>query len=436
MLAAIKLYGQEAQALVYRYWLWIGLLVTAAMIHGGTAVLRLTTFFPIPNLADFASYYVGAWALRQGISPYNWSPQLLNRLQDEMGLFRTAPTHHSPPLWALFQQPLTLFPFPLASIIWLIILLLLVGWSAHRLLQTAGYVAPTKWQFTIIFLAILTIGPMFLTLTLGQNSLFMLVAALFIGPKLDRPTLNHLLPSACLWLLAAAAKFFPLTWLLILPFLRRWRLFFVAGGLCFFGFVLMWLVFPEINADYWLRFLPERTVIATEAGLDDQSFTAWLERMGRPQRFAVPGLHTKETETIQWTPRWSVAERTITVIGWVIVASAAIVILLPLYQASAVESEAWFYLWILYILLIFPHMARYNHVLLLPAMAWLWRQCVSGKKVVILIYFLLALSRLNHLWSILLPAPWGPLATGFGVLAVILLIVSIWWQQRIVSFNE
>jgi len=77
-------------------------------------------------------------------------------------------------------------------------------------------------------------------------------------------------------------------------------------------------------------------------------------------------------------------------------------------------------------------------VLLLPAMAWLWGHSLSegdgrGKwqrRVVVVAYALVGLSRLTHLWAMLLPAPWGPLASGFGMYAVFLLgaaiVVTVW----------
>lgn len=41
-------------------WLWAILGVAGALIHFGTALLRLNTFFPYPNLMDFAAFYAGA----------------------------------------------------------------------------------------------------------------------------------------------------------------------------------------------------------------------------------------------------------------------------------------------------------------------------------------------------------------------------------------
>lgn len=82
-------------------------------------------------------------------------------------------------------------------------------------------------------------------------------------------------------------------------------------------------------------------------------------------------------------------------------------------------------MWVLYGLVVLPHTTRYNHVFLLPAMAWLWRDGQTGRRLAIIAYVLAALSRLNHLWAILLPALWGPLASGFGLYAVLILSAGI-----------
>jgi hypothetical protein len=100
---------------------------------------------------------------------------------------------------------------------------------------------------------------------------------------------------------------------------------------------------------------------------------------------------------------------------------AGLAVALMLRGSRPSEAEGGFYLWVLYALLSFPHIERYNHALLLPAMAWIWGRHDGQRVVVLIAYCLAGLSRLNHLWAVLLPAPWGPLASGFGVAAVLLL---------------
>jgi hypothetical protein len=88
----------------------------------------------------------------------------------------------------------------------------------------------------------------------------------------------------------------------------------------------------------------------------------------------------------------------------------------------AIHAEGMFYMVVLFALLPLPHMARYNHVLLLPAMAWLWGRGRPYKYLVIIAYAMVGLSRLNHLWAMILDWPWGPLASGFTIYAILLLM--------------
>ena len=77
------------------------------IIHAGTALLRLETFFPFPRVWDFVNYYVGAWALRLGQSPYNTPPEFLARLRDEAALPFLPAGLINPPLWPWLFQPIT-----------------------------------------------------------------------------------------------------------------------------------------------------------------------------------------------------------------------------------------------------------------------------------------------------------------------------------------
>jgi hypothetical protein len=390
------------------------------LIHLGTALLRLETFFPYPKLMDFAAFYAGAWAVRLGVSPYEWSAELLERLRAETGLSIYPPTHHSPPLWAWLLQPLTFFAFPTAAIIWLLLLLAFIIWSAMALAQLAGYKG-WKEKAVILFLAV-TFGPVFLNLTLGQNGVFLLVAALIIGQALRVRTWITSLLAALAWVPAVGAKLSPLIWIGALPLLQRWRLFVLAILILLLVLGLASLLTPTASRDYWLRFLPERIFsYSEEVGIDDQSLVAWLDRLGRPHTFGVPGLSVTQQHTVIWSPPWSVDPHVIRLGGYFLVALLALIPIAALLRVGPAQAEGAFYLWVLYGLLIFPHTERYNHVLLLPAMAWLWSRGGPGRTLVILTYFLVGLSRLTHLWAILLPAPWGPLASGFGLYAVFLL---------------
>ena len=275
---------------------------------------------------------------------------------------------------------------------------------------------------------------MFLDLTMGQISFFLLVAALVTGRALRTKTRGFRLPAALAGGLAVGAKLFPLIWLGALPLLRRWRLFVLSVLVVLLALGLPFLLAPAASQSYWLDILPQRVLSASEkVGVDDQSLIAWLDRLGRPHTFEVPGLSVTQRHAVTWSPPWSVAPQLIRLEGYSFVALLALVPIAVLLRAGPAEAEGAFYLWVLYGLLPFPHTERYNHVLLLPAMAWLWSRGGRGRNLVILAYFLVGLSRLTHLWAILLPAPWGPLASGFGLYAVFVLgggIVTFLWPSK------
>jgi alpha-1,2-mannosyltransferase len=262
----------------------------------------------------------------------------------------------------------------------------------------------------------------FLNLTLGQNGLFLLIAVLIIGQTIRAKTRNSSLWATIAWVVAIGAKLFPLIWLGALPFLRRWQLFVLAILTILLTLGLTTILTPTASWDYWLRFLPQRVLSASEqVGIDDQSLVAWLDRLGCSHTFRIPGLSVTQRHTVTWSPPWSVDPHVIRLGGYFLVALLALIPLMVLLRMGHAEAEGAFYLWVLYGLIVFPHMERYNHVLLLPAMAWLWSRGSRGRNLVILAYFLAGLSRLTHLWAILLPAPWGPLASGFGLYAVLVL---------------
>jgi hypothetical protein len=112
-------------------------------------------------------------------------------------------------------------------------------------------------------------------------------------------------------------------------------------------------------------------------------------------------------------------------VGYILLALLVLPCLFLLLRALPEQYEPAFYLWVLYGLIALLHIERYNHVLLLPAMAWLWNRGRWQRIVVVVAYALVGLSRLTHLWAMLLPAPWGPLAAGFGTYAVFLLGAAI-----------
>jgi len=332
-------------------------------------------------------------------------------------------------MWLWLLQPLAFLSFPIAAVVWLLVLLALITWNTLVLARIAGY---KGWrERRIIFLLVATFGPVFLNLTLGQNGIFLLTAALIIGQALQVRTDNPRFLAALAWVPAVGAKLFPLIWLGALPLLRRWRLFVLATTVVFLALGLTSLLTPTASQDYWLRFLPERILSYSEqVSVDDQSLVAWLDRLGRPHTLGVPGLSATQQHTVTWSPPWSFAPQVIRQGGYLLVALLALIPLAVLFRTGPADAEGAFYLWVLFALLPFPHTERYNHVLLLPAIAWLWGRGGRGRNLAILAYFLVGLSRLTHLWAILLPAPWGPLASGLGLYAVFVLgggmVISLW----------
>ncbi len=407
-----------------RRWLWGILGGAGALIHFGTAFLRLNAFFPYPRLLDFAAFYAGAWAVRLGISPYGLSPEFLESLQAKSGLLMRPPVTYNPPIWSWLLQPLTFLDFPAAAFAWLALDLALIAWSALILAHVAGY---DGWRERgLVFLLTLTFGPVFLDLTLGQTSILLLAASLTVGQAVRLRTKDSLFAGTLAQGLAVGAKLFPSVWIGALLLLRRWRLFVLATLAALLALGLGFVITPSGNRDYWTNFLPGRVSSASEqVGIDDQSFVAWLDRLGRPHSFQTPGLSVTQPHAITWSPPWSFSPQVIQGAGYLLVALLALIPLVVLLRAGPARAEGAFYLWVLYWLLPFPHTERYNHVLLLPAMAWLWARSETfahrGRNLVVLAYFLAGLSRLTHLWAILLPAPWGPLAAGFGLYAVLLL---------------
>ncbi len=408
-----------------RYW-YITIPVGLGLIlHFGTAVLRLKTFFPYPKLLDFSAFYAAAVALRSGLSPYSFSADWLQHIQVTKNIPFRPPTIYNPPFWPWLLQPLTLVNFPTAAWLWVGLNVALLVWSASMLAQLAGYRG--KKALAVAFILAVTFGPVFLDLTLGQTSVVLLAAALCIGDSLRQTTKTSFWQASLAEGLAAGAKLFPLMWIGAAAFLRRWK-FFVVGTLAaimILGISAVWM--PKANMEYWFDFLPHRITSASEqAGMDDQSVGAWLDRVGRAHTYSVPGLNVNESVTVTWSPPWSLNPNLLRWSGYALAGILALPVIIRLLRTTPAQAEAGFYLWVLYTLAIFPHIERYNHTLLLPALAWLWGQGKWQKTAAAVAYLLAGLSRLNHVWITALPAPWAPLASGFGLYAAMLLGASLY----------
>jgi hypothetical protein len=400
-------------------------------VHLTTAILRIRTFFPYPKLLDFSGFYAAALALRSGLSPYDLPSDWLQSIQITKSIPFRPPSIYNPPLWPWLLQPFTFVSFPVAAWLWLFLNLALLAWSALMLIRLAGYHG--KRAMAIALILALTFGPAFLDLTLGQTSILLLASVLFIGYRLHRTTKTHLWQTGFVMGLATSAKFFPLTWLGGGILLRRWR-FVILGTLITAGFLVLGVaLMPDANMDYWLHFLPQRITSASEqASMDDQSLSAWLDRIGRPHTYSVPGLNVSEQVLVTWSPPWSFDPRFLRWTGYALAGVLALPVIVLLLQTTSAQAqvEGGIYLWVLYTLAIFPHIERYNHTLLLPAMAWLWRRGEWQKTTAAFAYLLVGLSRLNHFWIITLPTPWASLASGFGLYATVLLGVSLYVSLR------
>ncbi len=408
---------KEAKQLRKAFWAFV--LFSAAAVHFGTAAARIGNF----NSMDFSSYYAAASSVLLDISPYPFSPELLASLSETRDLPAQVPRFNSAPLWAWLLQPLTVLPFPYAAVLWLFILALTAICCHVLLVKIAGY---RDWKIIAAALPVtITFGPMFLNLTLGQNAVVILLCALIMGEALRNPSSHSEALWIPLWIASVAAKIFPVLWLGCPPFLKRPRALVIAPVICFAAFLAIAWLKPEVNDSYWRRYLIDRAQHYGRrgAGIDDQALGSYLGRIAKSRSFEFSGLDVHEKHRIVWNPPWSFSDKSVRL------ASAAAVILLGIWllyswiRSRNRNPEAELYSLILFTLLLFPNMQRYNHLLALPAMAWLWGR--GGRELAIAAYALFALSRLNHVWAIYLPSSLSVPASGFGLFAVLTLFIGI-----------
>jgi alpha-1,2-mannosyltransferase len=414
-----------------RNWFLIVLVGIGLMLHLGTAILRLNSFFPFPRAVDFSAFYAGAGAVREGISPYEPSEAWLTAFVARQAMPSRPPRLYNPPFWPWILQPLTALAYPTAAWVWTLGNLLVLVWISRRLTRIAGY---SSWKVTAAILPlVITFGPVFLDLSIGQTSVCLLALSLVVGRDVaHRESFRSDLRGGLAAGIAVGIKLFPLAWFGGLVLTRRLRLLLTGALATLLILSLGFLVMPEANRQYWFDSLPQRLTSAAGRGsIDDQALLAWLDRLLRPQTYRVPGLRVHERQEVVWQPPWSVSPATIRWIGYGLAAVLALPVAYLIIKTPSALLEGSFYLWILYLTTVFPHMERYNHALLLPALAWLW--AAKQYPVVVWGYLLVGLSRLNHLWIILLPSPWGPLASGFGLYAVILLGIGmgqVLWRRQ------
>lgn len=381
--------------------LWSLLLWIAFGIHALTFSLRLSVFWPTPALFDFTAFYMGGWAIRLGYSPYRWPEETLLALADATQTPLPIPLLNSFPLWAWLMQPFSWLHFPTAAWLWLALQVAMLIWCALALARLAG--VETLRGKAIVFVLLATFGPTALTLALGQSAIFALVAALLLAEQLDGVRPFRLGAALAAWLAALATKLFPLLWPLAFLLQRKVPLL-LATLVALLLFTLgHGLLTPTLTIDYFFAFLPERAgEFAALAGRDDQSLIATLLRLF-PGEMSLLAL--------------ALAITMLTGIG-------LFVAQLLFRSAYTREYTAAFWAWVLFCLLPFPHTERYNHVLLAPAMAWLWGRGERSRRFAIAGYALAAVARLTRLWE-LLPPPGLAILSTAGVAAVIVLIAGL-----------
>lgn len=408
---------------IRRYGFYV-IAVAGFLVHGGTALLRLNTFFPSPKLVDFGAFYASSSALRSGLSPYGLPEAWLAALCRTRDIPFRPPAVYNPPFWLWLVQPFTRLSYPWAAWCWTLLNLALLAWCVWELTRLAGCTAPFKRLLGAGL--VLTFGPVFLDLTLGQTSILLLAACLVVGQALARPSRTGVLTTGTAHGIAFGAKVFPLAWAGMLFLLRRWRMA-VVSVLCSLLVILVgYAVAPEASAQYWSQTLLVRITASSETpGIDDQSLISWLDRWLLPQEYSVPGLRVNELTRVTWTPPWPLSRTVSHALGYGLLSLMTAAVLYVAWRAPNDQHHGAYFLWVLCMLILLPHMERYNHSLLLPAMAWLWARGSRQRGLVVIAYALAGLARLNHLWVIALPAPWAPLATGFGVVAALLLMGGV-----------
>lgn len=409
---------------------WLLLLILAligVITNFGTAVLRLDRLVPKPKLVDFASYYVAAWAYRLDSLPYPFEPDLIASLTTNEGLYLDVPTYHSTPTWAALNYPFTKLRFPIAAKLWLILLLVMLIYSAYILLRISNPSFASKRrsrQITAVAIlspCVISFGPCMLSLTLGQNSIVLLPAVLLIGRTLASDKLFSA-GGALGYMFASAAKVFPLMWIVPLLILRRRKFVVLSLALVAVAFGATTVHRYSMSKVYWTRFLPARTEKLTQnVYIDDQGLRSFIARLSQSREYSIPALDPEKRVRVIWKPAWELSSTQVSIISGLIVLFLLGLFFALVFRKPGADPEPLLYLFAMLVLVCFPHMERYNHVLLMPAMAWLWKRGINYRTITVVAYSLVGLSRLNHLWAMLLKWPLGPVVTGGSLYALFLL---------------
>ncbi|MGQ9603315.1 MAG: glycosyltransferase family 87 protein [bacterium] len=397
----------------------------------GTAALRINRLLPLPKIVDFGSYYCSALALRMKESPYPLSQEFLSRIKSERDLYLPVPVLHSPPAWMALLIPLTGLKFPIAAWLWMLFLIACLLYSTNLIIQIANPVfksIPLRKKilpYFVIASIVMTFGPSFLSLTLGQNSILILVACLVMGRYLDSDARSRLTPS--FWIaVATLAKIYPLLWLASLAVLRVWKPIIISIVVVIILSSAVALYRPDVTVSYWNTFIfTTASQLKQDVFIDDQSLRSFLARMFQSRTYGFATLDAEQRATVTWSPSLTLSDTWVSAVAYFVLAILSGMSLLAVLLARKENDEGGFYLLVLISLLWFPHMERYNHVLLLPAMAWLWKRQGQGRIIAIISYMLVGLSRLTHFWVMHLGYPIAALATGLSLFALLLLAAAI-----------
>lgn len=415
------------------WWIWILVLTAGIVTNFGTAALRIPLIMPMSQPLDFASFYGGAWALRQGSSPYFWSPEFLDSLAEDHGMAVRPTPPMSPPFWIWLCQLFTALRFPVAAILYLALLIAVMIACTSLLVRIAGH---PGWKMTMMVLPFtISFGPTFLNLTIGQNAPFVLLGALVLGRYLQRERVRgH--AAAAGWIVAVATKIYPVMWLAAMPFIRRWRAFALMLGTAVLVFGGSWLLMPDAHSEYWFRFAAKRgSEVTSEISIDDQSLWARVMLLATTRRIGFHDMGPLPAHEKVWQPPVEMQEQTVNIVTILILLGMVAAVVAAVLRADTPRhTEGLLYLTVLLSLLPMPHMERYNHVALLAPMAWLWARGGGYRRLTILAYCLVGMSRLNHLWARLFEWPLGPLATGTCTWAIIIMgaaiVICVMGQRR------
>lgn len=242
--------------------IWV-LALAGLVLNVGTAMLRLSNFFPTPRLIDFGAFYASSWALRLGLSPYALPPAFVEEVMARTTMPLAPPPIYNPPVWPILTYPFTFLSYPPAAFAWVAVNLTMLAIATYMLTDIAGLHGwkPRTLSYTIV----VTFGPVFLDLSIGQNSTFLLLMVVVAGWSLRRAVRHSEAMAAVAVALAVGAKLFPLFWSGAFFLLRRARLFVLTLLMTAGLITIAYLLFPAESLDYLTVQLPARLTTSVES---------------------------------------------------------------------------------------------------------------------------------------------------------------------------